>query len=348
MTRPRRIVVCDRSASRARALTRVLERDPGLEVAAAFGAVETMVPQLAGVAPDLIALDLTTAGADLATAIESVRREGSAPILILGNGAEAGDGRVEAALEAGALEAVDGGRLDLDRPDGIWATALRSRFKRLASHPSGRRVGVEAPAAPLSSAAWHAAEGTYRAIGIGASVGGPQALAAVLGGLPADLPLPVLIVQHMADGFGHSLVQWLDRTVAVPVALAEDGEALRPGAWLAPDGAHLRLVRTLRFSLDRTTVHGSHRPSFDVLLESLADALGAAAVGVVLTGMGRDGAEGIQAIAGAGGLTIAQDEESSAVFGMPAAAIESGAAEVLPLERIAARLSGLRATGEVR
>ena len=344
MARPRRIVVCDRSASRARTLARVLEGDPGLEVTASFDAVEAMVPALRLIAPDLIALDLATAGTDVAAAIESVRHEGSAPVLILGNGAQEGDDRVAAALGAGALEAIDGGRLDLDRPDGIWATALRSRFKRLASHRSGRPLGSEAQAPPLPPASPGQADGNYRAIGIGASVGGPQALATVLGGLPADFTLPVLVVQHMAEGFGSSLAQWLDRTVAIPVAVAEDGAALRPGAWLAPDGAHLRLARTLRFSLDRTTVRGSHRPSLDVLLESLADSLGAAAVGVVLTGMGRDGAEGIRALVAAGGLAMAQDEESSAVFGMPAAAVESGVTEVLPLARISARLGGLQAT----
>jgi chemotaxis response regulator CheB len=347
MTRPRRIVVCDRSAGRARALTRVLERDPGLEVAAAFGAVEAMVPRLAEIAPDLIALDLATAGADVGAAIKSVAREGAVPILILGNGAEEGDGRVAAGLGAGALEAIDGERLDLDRPDGIWATVLRSRFKRLANHHSGRHAAAEAPPGPVPPIR-PVAGATYRAIGIGASVGGPPALATVLGGLPADFAVPVLIVQHLADGFGASLAQWLDRTVAIPVALAEDGEALRPGAWLAPEGAHLRLARTLRLSLDRSTVRGSHRPSLDVLLESLADSLGAASVGVVLTGMGRDGADGIRALNAAGGLTIAQDEESSAVFGMPAAAIDSGVGEVLKLDRMARRLATLRAREELR
>jgi chemotaxis response regulator CheB len=345
MARPWQIVVCDGSPSRAQALVRFLERDPELKVAASFTGVASMVARLGEISPDLIAIDLATAGADVPTAIESVRREGPTPVLILGNDAAADDARVQAALGAGALEAIAGDRLDLAQPEGVWATALRSRIKRLASYHSGRRASNSAPRSGPPPA-WERLGASYRAIGIGASVGGPPALATVLGVLPADFPLPLLVVQHMALGFGESLAFWLDRTVAMPVGLAVDGQPLQPGAWLAPDGVHLRLTRTLRLSLDGTTERGAHRPSLDVLLESLAESLDAEAVGVVLTGMGRDGAEGVGAIGAAGGLTIAQDEETSAVFGMPAAAITAGVAEVLPLDRVGSRLAGLRVRSE--
>lgn len=351
MTRARRIVVCDRSQSRTLALTRFLERDPEIEIAGTFATVEAMVPALAGVSPDLVALDLGTAGDDVAASIDAVKREGPVSLLILGNGAGEADARIAAALGAGALEAIEGAGLDFERPEGLWATALRSRIKRLASHHSGRRHDLAAEPAPAAAPAgaaaaptpWRRPGATYRAIGIGASVGGPPALAMVLGRLPADFALPVLVVQHMASGFGESLAAWLDRTVEIPVQLAVNGAPLQPGAWLAPDGVDLRLSRALRLTLDATSERRAHRPSLDVLLESLAESVGADAVGVVLTGMGRDGAEGVRAIAAAGGLTIAQDEQSSAVFGMPAAAIEAGAARVLPLEELAASLASLRA-----
>jgi chemotaxis response regulator CheB len=348
VARARRIVVCDRSSSRAQALARFLEHDPGLEVAASFAGLEAMVPALGEIAPDLIALDLATVGPDVPGAIGMLRRESPAPVLILAAGAGRDEARLEAALDAGALEAIGEDKLDLGEPDGVWATALRSRIKRLASHHSGRRHGraeIE-PSGPRR--AWRRAGSTYAAIGIGASVGGPPALATVLGRLPADFALPVLVVQHMATGFGESLAQWLDRTVDIPVRPAGDEEPLRPGVWLAPDGMHLGLSSTLRLTLDAKTERGAHRPSLDVLLESLAASLGAEAVGVVLTGMGRDGAEGVRAIDAAGGLTIAQDEETSAVFGMPAAAIEAGAARVLPLEELAASLTGLRPRSDPR
>ncbi|HWW66425.1 MAG TPA: CheB methylesterase domain-containing protein [Solirubrobacterales bacterium] len=185
-------------------------------------------------------------------------------------------------------------------------------------------------------------------MGIGASVGGPPALATVLGGLPVDFPLPVLVVQHMAAGFGEGLVKWLDQSVAIPVGIAVDGAPMQRGVWMALDGAHLRLEPSMRLSLDRKTRRGAHRPSLDVLFESLASSAGDGAVGVVLTGMGRDGAEGVRALREAGGLTIAQDEETSAVFGMPGAAIESGVDLVLPLEELAPKLATLRARSAAR
>lgn len=184
---------------------------------------------------------------------------------------------------------------------------------------------------------------SYGAIGIGASVGGPSALATALAALPADFRLPMLVVQHVAPGFGEGIAAWLNRTVPPPVAIADDGMTLRPGVWMAPDSAHLRLETTMRLRFDRETDCGAHRPSLDVLLESLAKAIGQEAVGVVLTGMGRDGAAGVRAIGEAGGLTIAQDEESSAVFGMPAAAIEAGVDLVLPLDELGSKLAKLRA-----
>jgi two-component system chemotaxis response regulator CheB len=342
VARARRIVLCDRSPGRAQALTRFLESDPEIEVAAAFGDFEAMLPTLGELAPDLIALDLGAVGPDVPGAIAQVRRAGPIPLLIVAAEAGGDEDRVAAALGAGALEAIEAKKLDVADAEGVWATALRSRIKRLASHHSARERAA-APAAPRRRPG-----ASYRAIGIGASVGGPPALAAVLGALPVDFPIPVLVVQHVASGFGESLSRWLDETVALPVALAAQGESLRPGAWLAPDGHHVRVSEAMELSLDGSTERGAHRPSLDVLFESMAKSLGAEAVGVVLTGMGKDGAEGIRAIREAGGLTIAQDEKSSAVFGMPAAAAKAGAELVVPLEDLAPRLASLRTPSAAR
>lgn len=181
-----------------------------------------------------------------------------------------------------------------------------------------------------------------RAIGICASAGGPAVLEALLGALPGDFATPLLVVQHIADGFGAGLAQLLDSRVALPVALAQDGASLTPGVLVAPDGAHLTVTRHLRIALDRETVDGRHRPSADLLLESLAAALGERAVGVVLTGMGRDGARGAAAIKQRGGLVLAQDEASAALYGMPGAAVAAGARAFAP-DRIAALLRNLDA-----
>jgi two-component system chemotaxis response regulator CheB len=175
-----------------------------------------------------------------------------------------------------------------------------------------------------------------RAIGVCASVGGPAALEQLLGALPADYPHPVLVVQHIADGFTDGLARLLDARVALSVATARDGAALRPGVWIAPDDAHLTVTRARRTALDRRTVSGSHRPSADLLLESLAATFGPGAVAIVLTGMGRDGAKGAAAIKAAGGLLLAQDEASSSIWSMPRAAVELGARALPPLEIAAA------------
>lgn len=167
-------------------------------------------------------------------------------------------------------------------------------------------------------------------IGICTSTGGPAVLAEVLGALPADYPLPMLVVQHIESGFVDGLVRMLDDAIALPVATAQDGAPLAPGVWLAPEDAHLTLTRSRRVRLDRETVRGRHRPSADLLLESLADALGPGAVAVVLTGMGRDGAEGVSAVAARGGLALAQDEASSSIYGMPRAAVAAGARPLSP------------------
>jgi two-component system chemotaxis response regulator CheB len=346
MSRPRRIVVCEQSETRARALELFLRRDPGIEVAAVFAGLEAMALRLTELAPDLVALDLETAGADVAAAVRLTTEEGQAPVVLLGGRVGRDEERVAAGLAAGALEAIPDNRLRCDEPDDVWATALRSRLKRLASiRLKGRGKAVPGPGADPPPLPWRSPSQRYRAVGIGASVGGPSALATLLGELPENYPLPLLVVQHMAPGFGAGLADWLDRNVPPPVALAGDGATLGPGVWIAPDGAHLRLGPTMRLSLDETTVCGAHRPSLDVLFSSLAASLGLEAVGVVLTGMGRDGAEGVRAIGAAGGLTIAQNETSSAVFGMPKAAIEVGVDEVLALPELAEKLTTLRARG---
>jgi two-component system, chemotaxis family, protein-glutamate methylesterase/glutaminase len=182
-------------------------------------------------------------------------------------------------------------------------------------------------------------------IGICASTGGPRALTEVLGRLPTDFAIPILVVQHMTPGFLDQMVSWLDGNLALAVGVAKDGQQLASGIWFAPDGTHLRLEATRRLRLDADTTAGNHRPSGDVLLSSIARVAGAKAVAVVLSGMGRDGADGLAAVAAAGGQTIAQDEHSSGVYGMPRAAVESGAKTVLAPEAIGDELAALERRG---
>jgi two-component system chemotaxis response regulator CheB len=166
-------------------------------------------------------------------------------------------------------------------------------------------------------------------------------LETVLSRLPPDFPIPVLIVQHMTPGFIGGLVSWLDDQVAVSVALPRDGQDLAPGVWFAPDGSHLVLDARRRLAFDdRAPVRG-HRPAGDVLLGSLAQLAGRGAVAVVLTGIGRDGCDGLAAVTAAGGQTLAQNEASCGVYGMPRVAAELGVGQILAPAAIGDRLAAL-------
>lgn len=179
-----------------------------------------------------------------------------------------------------------------------------------------------------------------RLVAIGASTGGPQTLGRILGLLPKDFPLPIVCVQHISRGFLEGMLEWLRGQCPLPVEQAGPGTTPQPGrVYFAPEGRHLILAAGKRFASTPCTPGDLHCPGVDRLLTSVAQCCGPAAVGVLLSGMGRDGADGLKAMREAGAPTIVQDESSSVVFGMPAAAIALDAARyVLPTEAIAAAL----------
>jgi two-component system chemotaxis response regulator CheB len=334
MSPVRRVLICDDSAAYAKSLAKFLEHDDQLEVAAICASGEEALRQVPAIAPDIVTMDLEMPGMGGVRAIEEIMRVRPTPILVISSHAGKSSERVAEALAAGALEVLPKDGLRLDRADDVWARAVSGRVKRLASvHLRARRPSGVTAAEARSAAALDRAS---RVIGIGASTGGPPALRAVLAEIPAAFQLPIVVVQHMAAGFIEGLVGWLDGQVPLPVRLASDGARAEPGVWFAPDGAHLLVEPSMRFSLDDTTA-GTHRPSVDMLFQSIAAGVCEAGVGVVLTGMGRDGESGVEAILAAGGLVIAQDEASSAVYGMPQVAADAGALS-LPLEAIAAGL----------
>lgn len=333
-----RVLVCDESADYANSLARFLGANGELEVVGVCATGEEAVEALARLSPDLVTIGLELPGMGGIRAIEAIMRVRPVPIVVVGDGAGRGSERTLAALAAGAMEALPKSVVQLENPDGPAAVALRHRLRRLA------RNGVNGQRAPHSSvrpSSVAPAQAAATVVGICASAGGPAALEVVLAGLPADFPLPVLVVQHITVGFIEGLVRQLDQRVSLPVQIASDGQTAGPGIWFPPDDTHLVLEPNMRLRLDGETVVGAHRPSGDVLLESMASAAGAGAVGVVVTGMGRDGQRGVEAIRRKGGSVIAQDEDSSAVFGMPRAAVEAGAEIVLPLSAIAGALKRL-------
>jgi two-component system, chemotaxis family, protein-glutamate methylesterase/glutaminase len=334
----RRVLICEDSQTYAAKLSDLLDRDDEIDVVGVCATAEQAIARLPGLDPDLVTMDLELPGMSGVAAIEEIMGSHPVPILVLSGHVGRESRNAMVALAAGALEALPKDDLDLRDPEGPSAQALRQRIKLLSGVPVIRhpraRLGHRA-----ASRTWTR---TASVIGVCASTGGPPALARVLSGLPATYPIPVLVVQHIAAGFVEGFAQWLDGQVELPVRLATANAAAAPGIWVAPDGAHLALDRTRRLTLDTRTNAGPHRPSGDVLFKSIAAAAGKSAVAVVLTGMGRDGASGIAAVRAGGGLTIAQDEGSSAVFGMPRAAAAQGAELVLPVDEICSRLTALR------
>jgi len=331
----RRVLVCEDSRVFAAALTRTLEYDGDITVAAVCATAEEAIAALSRVRPDLVTMDIDLPGMDGLKAVEEIMSSRPLPILVLSAQVGSGSDRAAAAaLAFGALDAIAKDDLDLRDPAGAAGAALRQRIKVLCRATVIRHLRAGLKAGP-------AVRGRVRrasVIGICASTGGPQILARLLHVLPVDYPIPLLVVQHIGAGFAEGLADWLDQTVRLPVAIARDGMRAGAGAWIAPDGAHLKLSGNGRLSLDRHGPPGRHRPSGDILLESIAAAAGPAGVGIVLSGMGADGAAGAAAVRRAGGLAIAQDRESSAVFGMPRAAIDLGVEVVLAPADIAAAL----------
>lgn len=334
-----RVLVCDDSPSYALALKVFLEQDRDLRVVGMCASGEEALAAMPRLRPDLVTMDLELPGVDGLEAVEMIATAHGVPVLVLSAHAARGSQRAAAALGAGALDAFPKHEISLREPHGARAIAFRRRVRRLA------RVRSSGPYRPPTM---RAAAAGPSVVAVCASTGGPLALAKVLADLPASFRLPILVVQHMANGFLDGLIDWLGTRTALSVRVARDDAPLRQGVWFAPEGAHLVVDGRRHTVFDADSIAGYHRPAADMLFTSLAASVGPGAVGVVLTGMGSDGADGTAAVRAAGGLTIAQDRETSAIFGMPRAAADQGAELILPLSQIGPRLVELAAAEEPR
>jgi len=294
--------------------------------------------------PDVVVLDLELPQLDATALVAQLIEQRIAPVLGL-VARDDGAGRGGQALRAGVSDVVERPALRLSEPNDAGALALTQRVEALASvrpgeravHPSMSSSALAASIEPLTFQS--AAPGRCRVVVIGASTGGTQALTDLLRELPANAA-PVLVVQHMLPEFTRDFAERLNAVCHMRVREADHGDRVERGRVLiAPGGRHLRLGRDLDGGLcaflSQEAPVGKHRPSVDVLFHSAAEVAGACALGVLLTGMGDDGARGLLAMRRAGCLTVAQDRASSVCFGMPSAAIECGAAqEVMSLPEI--------------
>ena len=328
----RTLLVVDSPAQRAE-LNRVLQRDGDIAVVAETGTTEDVVGLVARIRPHVVVLGSSDGGAQ--HAIEQIMALAPTPILVLqGRVGERRSAAAVAALVAGALEVVPApARWTVPLEAGLRHSVRQIRKVTVIRHPRGALPRPPRPQQPPGGA-------EQPVVALAASTGGPSALAAVLSALPG-LPAPVLVVQHLHPEFTAGLVDWMARASALPVKVAEHGEVARSGrVYLAPGEVHLRLAANGRLELAATPAT-VHRPSADQLFESVAERAGRAGVGVLLTGMGEDGARGLLEIHRRGGRTFAQDEASSAVFGMPRAAQRLGAVasvDLLPLDQLAAAI----------
>jgi two-component system, chemotaxis family, protein-glutamate methylesterase/glutaminase len=320
-----KVMLVDDSPTVRAVLRRVLARTADVQVVGEANDGAQAVDQTLKLRPDVILMDVEMPVMDGYAATEQIMRLRPTPVLMVTSRANQDQVRT-------AFEAINRGALEVlakpEDPSG-WEALTQTLPHMIRSAVKARAGRLEPREAPTSAPAPAARPGV-RYVAIGASTGGPQAVHELLSSLPLDPPAAILVVQHIATGFEEGLADWLAKDLGRDVQLAADNEPARVGTIrVAPGGAHLLLDAQGIMHLDPDgPARGGHRPSVDVLFSSCARSCPRQVAGVLLSGMGRDGAEGLAALRKAGGLTMVQDESSSVVFGMPRIALEQGAAEI--------------------
>ena len=339
------VLIVDDSPTLRHLIRAILTTDPELKVVGEAQNGEEAVAMTARLQPDVVTMDIEMPYMDGYEAIRRIMSETPVPIVVLTS--------TESDIRLGATyKGVESGALMVSRkPRGLRgddpdADEIINVVKAMADvKVIRRRWNTQKHPEPSvhRNRASRPVQTAYQILAVGTSTGGPPALRTVLGELPATFPVSVLVVQHISKGFAAGLARWLNETISMRVKLADAAEPLLPGTvYIAPDGVHLQVSPQKKVALLEENPLDGHRPSVTALFNSVAKQYGPAAVGVLMTGMGRDGANGLYAMKQAGAYTIAQDEASSIVFGMPKEAIAMGAAsEVLALQKIAKRIKEL-------
>ncbi|MEX0729071.1 MAG: chemotaxis-specific protein-glutamate methyltransferase CheB [Planctomycetaceae bacterium] len=346
-----RVMIVEDTRTIRQFLENIIGNDPRLEVVASVENAEEALRCLARVAPDVISMDIHLPGMNGLEATQRIMEQRPTPIVIVSGSLQSHELRCSMnALEAGALTVVE-------KPRGTTHNNFEAMAERLCtqlaimSQVKVIRQRFNRPRvkrARQNGIRFHGAKDSgkqscdIRMIGIVASTGGPKALQAIFSSLPPSFPVPIVLVQHITPGFHYGFVQWLNDTSQLSVVTAEHGQLVEAGnVYVAPPDFHL-LVNGRQLVLRQDEPISAHQPSGTVLLESMASSLGRNVAGVVLTGMGDDGVDGLLSIRRAGGFTISEDESTAVVYGMPGLAARLGAScEQLPLDEIGPRLLNL-------
>jgi two-component system chemotaxis response regulator CheB len=337
-----RILLAEDSPTARVLLTDVLQADAELKVIGVAKDGAEAVVMTKQLLPNVIVMDFHMPEMNGLDATTQIMIEAPTPIVIVTASVDAREVAVSMnALRAGALtvmaKPVGPGSPDFEES----ARQFRATVKAMSQVKVVRRWAASRPSLqPPRPAPSDAPRGPARILAVGTSTGGPAALYRILSELPANFPLPILVVQHIAHGFVEGFAAWLNTGTPLEIKMGRHGEVLAPGCvYLAHDDRHLGLLDRNTLAISSTPPIGGFRPSASFLFESVGRLYGPGAVAVVLTGMGQDGLEGLRVVREMGGRIVAQDEESSIVFGMPGAAIAAGLADfTLPLSAIAFRL----------
>ncbi|MGD0283633.1 MAG: chemotaxis-specific protein-glutamate methyltransferase CheB [Dissulfurispiraceae bacterium] len=326
-----RVLVVDDSSLARELIIAILSTDKEILIAGEASNGSEAIEKVKVLKPDIVTMDIEMPVMDGLFAIEHIMASNPVPILVV---TTRGDAHTAyAAISMGALDLVVKPDVNIDAA-GEFIDKIKLLAKiRVITHIGGKRQVKETRAAPKLI---FDGKPSNRIVAIASSTGGPEALSVILSGLPERFPCPVVIAQHISDGFVAGMVEWLKRMTRLGIKVAAEGDNLAAGmVYVSPSEKHMEISDGKRISLIARHPKDIYRPSCDVLLSSVARVYGLKGIGVVLTGMGSDGVLGMKKIKEARGVTIAQDEKTSVVFGMNKVAIDSGCVDkILPLDEI--------------
>ncbi|MGQ8366531.1 protein-glutamate methylesterase/protein-glutamine glutaminase [Glaciecola sp. 1036] len=334
-----KVLVIDDSALIRRLLGEIINQAPGMTLVGSAPDAYVAKEMVIRLQPDVITLDIEMPRVDGLTFLDRLMKAKPTPVLMISTLTEKGADATIRSMELGAIDFIAKPKIDVAKGIDAYQAEIVSKIRMAAKATPRRRSSSVSKTAAIPLAY----KGTELIVGIGASTGGTEAIREVLQGLSPAFPATV-ITQHMPPNFTKSFAKRLDSCCAIRVKEAEDGERLLPGnAYIAPGDRHLKVKRSgadYRILLENGPLVSGHKPSVDVMFNSLADTVGNNVVATILTGMGKDGAEGLLALKNAGASTMAQDEKSCVVFGMPRVAIEVGATDtIVTLDQMSQYLS---------